>query len=75
MNAGHTHGARPFFRHLGITTRPPRTFRVLLPMDDSQSNASLPWEEVMDHHSPHFPDPSLAGLPTNHNGTLAAIVQ
>ena len=72
---GRPHGSRPLFRHLGITTRPPRTFRAVLGMEEPCYYASAPGEEVGGGTSPPLSGPSVIRIPQHHTRTLEALVQ
>lgn len=72
---GRPHGSRPLFRHLGITARPPCTFRVVLGMEAPGYYANTRGEEAGKGSSPPLSCPSVARSPQLATGTLEALVQ
>ncbi|KMT16051.1 hypothetical protein BVRB_3g052230 [Beta vulgaris subsp. vulgaris] len=61
------HRRRLFYRHLGITTRPPKSFRVALEHEESY----VPTNDAVSGFDPQYPSrDSLSNM-----GTLAALVQ
>ncbi|KMS98054.1 hypothetical protein BVRB_4g096110 [Beta vulgaris subsp. vulgaris] len=67
-------GPRPLFRHLGITTRPPRSFRATFGLEEHSPDARNFVAMAGEGRDPILHSPTLTRNALPNNGTLEALV-